>query len=138
MFSLIDLEKKLSPELLEEHRLAAITLTDAKAVELNLRNEINDVLLEGRDSGTHNFELHGMKVKAVKGLNYKLDDELIQEFLDNDELTDFEISLIRIKYEVRLADYKRAVEQGQNPIDVFDQALSVQPSLPTLAIKLGE
>lgn len=134
MFEPTELEKQLPEGLLEAHRNAALALKDCKEYELDLRNQITDVLLEGRDTGTHNFEIHGMLVKAVKGVSYKLDDELIQEFLDNGELSDFEIGLIRTKYDLRLADYKRA----NFPIDVLDQALVVRPSLPTLAIKLGE
>jgi len=134
MIEITELESKLSEELLEAHRNAAIALKACKEVELDLRNQITDILLEGQDVGTHNFELHGLKVKAVKGVSYKLDDELIQEFLDAGDLSDFEIGLIRTKYELRLADYKRA----NFPIDVLDQALVVKPSLPTLAIKLGE
>lgn len=132
MFDLKDLEAKLDPNLLEFHRLAAIALKEAKAHELELRSQITDVLLEGRDTGTHNFELHGMKVKAVKGLNYKLDDELIQEFIDNDELSEWELELIRIKYDLKLGPYKTATF----PMDVLDQALVVKPSLPTLDISL--
>lgn len=134
MKNVTELEALLPEILLEQHRQAAIALKECKEVELDLRNQINDILLDGRDTGTHNFELYGLKVKAVKGLSYKLDDDLIQEFLDNGELSPFEIGCIRIKYELRLADYKRA----NFPIDVLDQALSVKPSLPTLAITLGE
>ena len=132
MFDLKDLEAKLDPNLLEFHRLAAIALKEAKAHELELRSQITDVLLEGRDTGTHNFELHGMAVKSVKGVSYKLDDDLIQEFIDNEELSEFELGCIRTKYDLRLADYKRATF----PVDVLEQALVVRPSLPTLAISL--
>ena len=130
--NLLELEAKLDPNLLEFHRLAAIALKEAKEHELELRSQITDVLLEGLDTGTHNFELHGMKVKSVKGVSYKLDSDLIQEFIDNDELSPFELECIRTKYDLRLADYKRA----NFPVDVLDQALVVRPSLPTLAISL--
>jgi hypothetical protein len=134
MFDLKEMEDKLPEGLLEAHRHAALALQDCKALELDLRSQITDVLLEGRDTGTHNFELHGLHVKAVKGVSYKLDSELIQEFIDNEELSDFELELLRIKYELKLTDYKSA----SFPIDVLDQALVVKPSLPTLAIKLGD
>ena len=128
----IDYQALLDPSLLEFHRLAAISLKEAKEYELELRNQITDVLLEGADTGTHNFLLHGMNVKATKGVSYKLDSELIQELIDDDELSPYELDCIRTKYELKLADYKRATF----PVDVLDQALVVRPSLPTLAISL--
>lgn len=127
-----ELEAKLDEGLLESHRNAAAALKLCKEIELDLRSQITDVLLEGLDTGTHNFELHGMKVKAVKGVSYKLDDELIQQFIDDDELSPYEMDLIRIKYDLKLSGYKAATF----PMDVLDQALVVRPSLPTLAISL--
>lgn len=134
MLELIDIEKEVSEELLELHRLAAIDLKLAKIDELNLRNQITDILLEGRDTGTHNFILHDMKVKAVKAVSHAFDQEMIHEFIDNGEVTDEEMELIRTKYELKVGDYKKALFET----DILDQAIIVKPSQPTLTVSLGE
>jgi hypothetical protein len=125
---------EIEHDLLEEHRLIAIELKEIKARELDLRAKITDVLLEGLDTGTHNFILHDLHVKAVKGVSHSFDQETISELVDNGDLSNWELGLLRTKYELRLADYKIA----NFPVDVLEQALIVKPSLPTLLITLGE
>ena len=120
--------------LLEEHRLVAIELKSIKAKELELRNVITDHLLDGLDIGTHNFEINHLNVKAVKGVSHSFDQEMIAEFIDAGDLSDEELGLLRTKYELKLADYKRATFE----VDVLDQALVVKPSLPTLSVTLGD
>lgn len=134
MATIAGLEIELPHDLLERHRIAAEALRDAKVVELDLRNQITDVLLDGQDTGTHNFLLHHMLVKAVKGVTHSFDQDMISELVDNGDLSDWEIGLLRVKYELKLKDYKLA----NFPVDVLEQALVVKPSLPTLEIKLGK
>lgn len=125
---------KYSEHLLEEHRLVAAELKELKAKELELRTVITDELLEGLPTGTHNFEINHLFVKAVKGVSHTFDQEMIAEFIDNDDLSDQELGLLRHKYELKLADYKRANFE----VDQLEQALVVKPSLPTLSITLGD
>ena len=128
------LEIGISPELLEEHRLAAIALKAAKANELHLRLLITDNLLDGLATGTHNFSCEGLKVKAVKGVNHKFDVSTLNELLEEDHLSVDERSLIRWKPELKLADYKKA----EFNVESLEEALIVTPSLPSLEIKLGD
>jgi hypothetical protein len=125
---------RYSKALLEKHRLVAIELKEIKADELKLRQVITDHLLEGLDIGTHNFEINHLNVKAVKAVSHSFDQEMLAEFIDNGDLTDMELGLLRTKYELKLKDYKLA----NFDVDVLEQALVVKPSLPTLTITLGD
>ena len=127
-------EKKLTHDLLEQHRIAAIELKWAKENELELRNQITDVLLEGKSVGTHNFSMHGFKIKSVKGVKHSFDTELLEEMIENKELSDEELELLRVKYDLKLSEYKEATFDTS----VLDDAIIVRPSLPTLAISIGE
>jgi hypothetical protein len=126
------MSNEIDHDLLEAHRMAAINMREWKAKELALRVEITDQLLEGQDIGTHNFILHGMFVKAVKGVSYSLDKNVIDEKYD--EMSDDERGLIRWKPELKLGDYKSAVFDT----DILEEALTIKPSLPTLDITLGK
>lgn len=121
---------EIEHDLLEEHRIAAIQLKEWKAKELELRNQITDVLLEGLDTGTHNFTMHGMFVKAVKGVSYSIDKSVLDVIWD--DMDPDERELVRWKPELNLKDYKN----NSLPL-VLDDAITVKPSLPTLSITLG-
>ena len=129
-----DIDIKLDHDLLEEHRETAIALKSLKAKEIDLRNQITDVLLDGLQPGTHNFSAHGMLIKAVKGLNYSFDTRVLQDLIDDEMLTPEELALIRWKPELRLADYKKANFETEQ----LEEALFVKPAQATLEIKLGE
>jgi len=131
MFHDIDID--VDHDLLEEHRVIALTLKEIKAKELELRNKICDKVLEGLGVGTHNFAKDGMKIKAVSALNYSFDKETLDTMINEDILTAEETDLIRWKPELKLADYKKA-KFTEN----LDEALFVKPAQPTLEIKLGE
>jgi hypothetical protein len=131
MFHDIDID--IDPDLLEEHRVTAIALKEIKAKELELRNQIADVVLEGLDPGTHNFAKEGMLIKAVSALNYSFDKVVLTALIDEDMLSDDELELIRWKPELKLADYKKA----EFEVEVLDEALFVKPAQPTIEIKIG-
>lgn len=131
MFHDVDID--IDPELLEEHRLAALELKEVKKKELELRNKITDKILDGLPAGTHNFAKAGMKIKAVSSLNYSFDKETLDELINEDILTKEELDLIRWKPELRLADYKKA-----SFVENINGAIFVRPAQPTLEIKLGE
>lgn len=129
-----DIEIDIDHDLLEEHRVTALALKEIKAKELELRNQITDVVLEGLDPGTHNFAKEGMLIKAVSALNYSFDKDVLSVLIDEDMLSPEEHELIRWKPELKLADYKKAEFDTEN----LDEALFVKPAQPTLEIKIGE
>lgn len=124
----------LDHDLLEEYRDVAANMRELKKRELVLRNEICDKLLEGRNIGTHNFSMEGFSVKAVKKVSYSLDQEMVAHYLAEDELNEYEIEMIRTKYELGIKNFKA----GADHIGVLEDAITVKPSLPTLTIELGE
>lgn len=127
-------EIHIEHDLLEEHRVAAIALKEIKQTELDLRNQITDVLLKGKPTGTHNFIMEGFKIKVVKSVSHKFDNESLLQLLDNNELSDDELELLRISYDLKLADYKQAAFDTS----VLDDVIIVKPSLATLSITIGE
>ena len=106
-------------ELLEQHRVAAIALKEIKATEIELRNQITDILLEGADPGTHNFTFASFIVKAVKKLGYSFDKVTLQQLIDDEQLSQEELDLIRWSPELKLGDYKKAECDLEN----LDEAL---------------
>jgi len=127
-------EINIAHDILEKHRLAAILLKQAKEDELSLRQTITDILLEGRETGTHNFIMEGFKIKVVKNVSHKFDIEGLEQLMDNNELSDNELNLLRVKYDLKLTDYKNAYFDTS----VLDDVIIVKPSLPSLSITIGE
>jgi len=125
---------EIPSSLLEEHRLAAIALKELKTKELILRNQINDVLLDGLPAGTHNFLIDGYKIKSVKGLNYSFDTESLLQLIEDGELSEQELDLLRVKYELKLTPYKEAMFDTT----ILDDVIIVKPALPSLSIILGD
>src|SRR5210317_1398080 len=123
----------LDPALLEKHRILAQQLAKIKKEEIELRNEILDVLLDGAEAGTHNYMFDHLKVKAVKSYNYRLDSDHITNMINDGTLTPEEQELLRLKFELKLADYKKA---GDTPN--IDEALTVTPAQPSLTITLED
>jgi hypothetical protein len=120
-------------EMLEEARLLAIQLKELKAKEMNLRKEIAFDLGDGLDPGTHTIVRDGFQIKLKLGVSYTLvQDELI-ELMEMNALTDEELGLIRTKYDLKLAEYKKA-----GYTETLDEVIIVKPSAPTLEITLGE
>ena len=128
-----DIEIDVDADLLEEHRQVALQLKEIKAKELELRNKITDVILDGLPTGTHNFAKDGMLIKAVSSLNYSFDRDELETLINEDILTPEEHDCIRWKPELALATYKKT-DFTEN----LDGALFVKPAQPTLEIKLGE
>lgn len=132
MFHDVDID--VDHDLLEEHRVTALALKEIKAKELDLRNKITDVILEGLEVGTHNFSKDGMLIKAVSSLNYSFDVDVLQASIDDGILTEEEQTLIRWKPELKLGEYKKT----EWDTEILDEALFVKPAQPTLEIKIGE
>jgi len=116
--------------MLETQRKLAIQLREIKDKEMNIRREICEILLDGKEKGTHNFTIGGMKVKAVKAFNYQLDKGIS---LIYDDLNEDEKDAIRVKYEVSVAGYNKL-----HNADQLNEYITVVPASPTLTVVLGE
>ena len=116
--------------MLETQRTLAIQLRDIKEKEMGIRREICEILLEGKEQGTHNFTIGGMKVKVVKAFKFQLDKGIS---LIYDDLDEEEKSAIRVKYEVAVAVYKKLTNADQ-----LNEYITVVPASPTLTVVLGE
>jgi len=120
-------------ELFEQHRTMAIQLKQLKVDEMKLRIAIVENLCAGKDLGTHTFSMEGFIIKAKTSVGYSLDQEIIQEMIADDVLSDEELDCLATKYQLKLGDYKRSGET-----DNLDEAVMVKPAAPTLEIVLGE
>jgi len=121
-------------DMLERSRALAIQLREIKKEEMDLRVAIADILGEGKAPGTHTFEQDGFIIKLKLGLNHSLIQDELKEALEDERLSEEELELLRTKYDLRLADYKKA----DFNTDVLDEFVIVKPSAPTLTITLGE
>ena len=124
----------LTHDELEEYRLVATELKEIKKKEMEMRRNICDKLLEGRNVGTHNFSMEGFSMKAVKKVSYSVDQEMVAHFLEEDELNEHEVEMIRTKYELALKNFK----DGADHLGVLEDAVIVKPATPSLTIELGE
>lgn len=124
----------VTTEMLERARMLAIQLKEIKAEEMELRREIVSEIAGDLDVGTHVLDRDGFKIKVRIGVSYGLVQDELQELIDTGQLTEEENDLVRIKYDLKLADYKKA---GFNT-DSLDEVIVVKPSAPSLDITLGE
>ena len=114
-------------ELLNDYDLAKTALKEAKKVELELRLKICDELLSGKNPGTHNFNIDGVKAKAVSKLNYKIDEDELDMIWES--LSPEEQNVIRFKPSLKLKDYKELEDEL-----LINNAITVSPAMSTLEI----
>lgn len=123
----------ITHDMLEEARVLKIQLNEIKAKEMALRKVIADEIGSGLDVGTHTITRDGFIVKLKLGVSYSFDQDELLFMMNEGMLSDEELSLIRTKYDLRLADYKRA-----GTTENLDEVIIVKPSAPSLEITLGE
>lgn len=123
----------ITHEKLEQLRQMKIQLAELKDAEMALRREVAEELTKGHDIGTHNFEIEGLKIKVTTAMSYTVDQTEIQMLLDRGLLPENQRELLRTKYELRLADYKKAYDT-----DVLDDAVITKPAAPVVSIELGD
>lgn len=121
-------------DMLERSRSLKLQLADIKKEEMALRLEIAGMLGKDLDPGTHHMDQEGFKVTLKLGLNYSLDQDLLKQMLDNNELSEEEVDLLRLKYDLKLADYKKSYVDTS----ILDDAVIVKPSCPSIDISIGE
>jgi len=100
------------------------TLEAAKKQEMDLRLEICDELLEDKEEGTHNFQIAGYDLKTAVKFNYKLNPEV-----EDAALTQEELDCIKYKPSLVLSGYRKLEES-----DNIDEYITVTPATPSLAI----
>lgn len=103
-----------------------------KSLENKLRKEICDHLLEGKITGTHNFDdFPGYRVKAVKKVSHSIDNDVLSFIYD--EMTKEEQECIDFKPNLSISKYKKLEDHS-----VIDDAIIVKPAMPSLEIKVDE
>lgn len=120
-------------EMLEDQRTMAIELKELKEKEMDLRRKIADELGGDNGPGTYKSSQDGFNIVLKLGVSYSLDQEELVDLMDRDLLTDEELELIRTKYDLKLADYKKS-----GNTETLDDVIIVKPSAPTLLVTLGE
>lgn len=120
-------------EMLEDQRTMAIELKELKEREMDLRRKIADELGGDNGPGTYKSSQDGFNIVLKLGVSYSLDQEELVDLMDRDLLTDEELELIRTKYDLKLADYKKS-----GNTETLDDVIIVKPSAPTLLVTLGE
>ena len=102
-----------------------------KQREKELRIKICDKVLEGQPTGTHRLTKGIYNLKAVKKVNYKIDNDLLTEVWD--DLTEEEQAAVKYTPELRLTQYKQ-LEDSEG----IDQVITVTPAMPELTIEKKE
>lgn len=123
----------ITAEMLEKQRELAIQLKAIREEEMDLRKQIAMELGKDRDIGTHHFSQDGFIITLRLGVSYSFDQESLLDLMDQGILTEEELGLIRTKYDLKLADYKKA-----GNTETLDDVIIVKPSAPTLLVTLGE
>ena len=117
---------------LDEFRQLAIRLKLIKKEEMNLRVEICDVLLKGKQKGTHTFSIDGMNVKAVRQINMSLDAKMVDHHYE--QFSDEEKAAVSFKPSLSVSKYNDI--EGDS--HTLDNCLTIKPATPTLTVILGE
>lgn len=136
--------KTLTPEerdaLLLRWQNAKNALELAKETELELRNEIvAGVFDPTKEEGTETFELgNGYKIKAVKKLNYTLnnEDDAVDRALTKIEKLGAEGKfiadrLVKWKPDLSISEYRQLGDKYKKHID---EVLTVKPGTPSLTL----
>lgn len=113
----------------EQHRLLAIQLSEVKEKEMELRLDICSEILKGKKVGTNNFTEGGLKIKAVKKVNHKLDEDELSEVYD--DMSDEETACIKFKPSLIKKNYDALAESP-----ILDEVLTVEDATPSLKITL--
>ena len=103
-------------------------LVEVKEKELELRNEICDLILDGKVKGTSHFKKFGLDAAAVAKENVKIDKDVLKTIFK--KLSPQEKACIKYKPELINKEYKNLPENS-----IFHQAVVTTPGTPALTIK---
>ena len=104
-------------------------LKKLKKKEMELRLEICESLLEGKEVGTHNYKFHGLFAKAVKKNSISLLPEELE--LLYDDLSEDERDCISFKPMLSQSKYKQLEDSS-----ILDECIIVKPATPTLSVTI--
>ena len=101
-----------------------------KKLEHDLRVEICDQLLFGKEYGTHKRDFEGYRLTAIRVANYSLDQKGINDLYTGGLLTAEEENLIKVKYELSISNYKKANFDTSK----IDSLITLKDGLPQLSL----
>lgn len=108
-----------------------IMLKKFKDEESKMRVEICDELLKHKRVGIHTFDFDDVKVKAVKKVTIKPDDDKLRYMYD--DMSEAEQACFKFKPDFVATMYKRLTDTS-----VVDECITSKPAMPTLEIILPE
>lgn len=119
-------------------------LDKAKEREMELRTQLAAMLFPNPSAGTQRFELGGgYSVKLVHKINYKLDEDRVDDALDNIEKQGNEGAfladrLVKTKHELSISEYKKLDPSNPSHKKIkaeLDKVLTTSPGAPTLELE---
>lgn len=121
---------KVNRELLEKWQHLNHEMKRLKKEEMDLRVEITDQLLKGKSIGTHNFDIDGVAVKAVKKVTHKLDKPKLDHVWQ--DMTEDEQAAVKWTPELSVSKFKALEEES----GLLRDCVTVVPAAPSLTIDL--
>lgn len=100
-----------------------------KKQEMELRLQICESLLEGKEVGTHNFEYDGFSAKAVKKTSISLLPEELEALYD--DFSEDERNCISFKPMLSQSKYKTLDDSS-----ILDECIVVKPATPSLSVTI--
>lgn len=111
---------------------ASSALTNAKKLELDLRNKICAMHLSDKLEGSKTIRHNSFILKPTAKLTRSIDKEMLEAIWD--DLSDSEKECIEYKPALKLTDYKKIEEEG----GLLTDAITVKPAQASLKIIIEE
>lgn len=118
---------KVTAEKVLQWNALQASLKKVKAEEMEMRIEICESLLEGKEIGTHKFQIEGLSLKATQKLAYNLDESELE--FRYDDFSEEERESVKFKPSLKLKEY-RALDDSSN----IDECIITKPAAPTLEL----
>jgi len=130
--------KPVTPEELMAWEVLSNTMKKLKEEEATMRRDICLRLLEGKEAGVHKFVLDHCRVKAVRVLDYSLDQKEARRRYDAGLFTQDEEAMLNIKFGIYLGVYKK-IGNGDFDVDLdkFNEMVTVKDAMPQLEVEFG-
>ena len=123
------MNKSEAKKLLVEYREIQKQAKAIREKEVELRKKIASYLLKGKGEGTHKFDFGDFEVKAVKKMNYSLDDDLLSTLWE--DMSNEEREAVKFKPSLVIREYKQIEPESRETLDL---CVVVKPGMPTISI----